>query len=380
MKGSIYKISHRNEETGVNDWPGYCYIGQTRQTKKDRWNQHRNAGLKYAGSTNSRKRGKHARLYEAMSVLRVSNFEIEILAEYASQDENELVIILQEAEANFIEQYDSIAKGWNAKKAVRSSVRNTGDESLYQKAKDHDVAYNSLRHRTITLGEPVGDAIKHLEAKKNRESLVYLYKRQSYKTISEIAESKIHNPNELNKKTIEQRIRKFRERKQLHEEYREEENQLCIYLLEEIFAPTKVREISVKTPDGDIVTGTKKDLHSKLRERFPNSVPKTYQTIIARLNKPNWSNEQAFGFDYPPDLLPIKHLVELEGYSWANGKAPDFVAQDGKPVVLHQTKEIFSNQTQFADTYGLPVDMVSDFLNVKKITPEALLKYKGLTP
>ena len=109
-------------------------------------------------------------------------------------------------------------------------------------------------------------------------------------------------------------------------------------------------------------------------------VPKTYQTIIARGNKPNWSFEQAFGLEYPPDLLPIKSLIESEGYSWANGKAPDFVNQDGKPVVLHQTKEIFSNQIQFADAYGLPADMVSDSLNVKKITPEALLKYKGLTP
>ena len=125
--------------------------------------------------------------------------------------------------------------------------------------------------------------------------------------------------------------------------------------------------------------GNKKDVHVKLLERYPDLVPETYQTIIARGNKANWSLEQAFGLEYPPDLFPVKRLIETDGYAWANGQKPNFVTQDGKPVVLHETKEIFPNQTQFADAYGLTKDMVSDYLNVKKMTPEAFLKYKGLT-
>ena len=32
MKGWIYKITHKNKETGKNDYPAHCYIGQTRVT------------------------------------------------------------------------------------------------------------------------------------------------------------------------------------------------------------------------------------------------------------------------------------------------------------------------------------------------------------
>jgi len=374
MKGWIYKITHRNEFTGKNDWPGFCYIGQTRVTINDRWNQHRNACLKYEGSASSRKRGKHADLYEVMSLVRASNFIIEQLAEHESQDENELVIILEKSEASFIDRYDSIEKGWNVQKATRSAVRNSEVESLSQKAKESGVSYSSLRHRVKNLGESEQDAINHLI--KNM-TLIYKYKRQSFTTIREIAESTIHNPNKLDKKTIEGRIKKLRSKKQLNEDINNETNQLSLNLTEEIFAPTRKREISVKTPDGDTVTGNKKDVHARLRERYPNLVPETYQTIIARGNKPNWSLEQAFGLEYPPDLLPIKQLIETGGYAWANGQKPNFVTQDGKPVILHETKEIFPNQTQFADAYGLPTDMVSDYL--KKMTPEAFLRHKGLT-
>ena len=380
MKGWIYKITHRNELTGQNDWPGYCYIGQTRVTINDRWNQHRNACLKYEGTENSRKRGKHADLYEVMSLVRVSNFVIEQLAEHESQDENDLVTTLEKSEASFIEQYNSIAKGWNAKKAARSAVRNREEESLYQKAKESNVAYNSLRYRIKTLDESVEDAINYLKNKKNDMTTIYRYKRQSFATIREIAESTIHNPNKLDKALIEQRIRNLRLKKQLKEDKNNETNELSLILPDKVFATVKKQDISVKTPDGDTVTGNKKDVHGRLLKRYPNFVPENYQTIVSRTNKPNWSLEQAFGLDYPPDLFPVKHLIEEKGYTWADGQAPNFFTHDGTPVVLEGTKEIFPNQTQFGEAYGLPKDMVSDYLNDKKMTPEAFLKHKGLTP
>jgi len=380
MKGWIYKISHKDAFSGENYFPGFCYIGQTRVTIKDRWNQHRNACQKYEASKNSRRRGKHAALYETMSTIRISNFIIEEIAQHENENENELVTILEKSEASFIEQYNSIAKGWNLKKAARSAVRNREEESLYQKAKESNVAYNSLRYRIKTLDESLEDAINYLKNKKNDMTTIYRYKRQSFATIREIAESAIHNPNKLDKALIEQRIRNLRLKKQLKEDKNNETNELSLILPDKVFATGKKQDISVKTPDGDTVTGNKKDVHGRLLEQYPNFVPKNYQTIVSRTNKPNWSLEQAFGLDYPPDLFPVKHLIEEKGYTWADGQAPNFLTHDGTPVVLEGTKEIFPNQTQFGEAYGLPKDMVSDYLNDKKMTPEAFLKHKGLMP
>ena len=378
MKGWIYKITHCDEITGENEFPTRCYIGQTRKSIKDRWTEHRNACLRYEGTNSSRKRGKHAKLYEVMAITRISNFVIEKLAEHESYDENELVTILVESEASFIDQYDSIEKGWNTKQAARAAVRNPEEESLYQRARENNVAYNSLRHRINNLDESPEDAIAHLKAKKNEMTLIYRYKRQSFATIREIAESTIHNPNSLNKDTIERRIRELREKNQINEDIDKEQNELHLILIEEIFAAVRTREISVKTPDGDTVTGNKKDVHVKLLERYPDLVPENYQTFVSRTNKTNWSLEQASGLEYPPDLLPVKPLIETQGYTWADGQKPNFLTHHGKPVTLHETKEIFPNQAQFAEAYGLPKDMVSDYL--KRVTPEKFLESKGLTP
>jgi hypothetical protein len=379
MKGYIYKITHRDHISGENEFPGRCYIGQTRKSINERWTEHRNACLKYEGSKSLRKSGTHAKLYETMALERIPNFKIEQLAEYESQDQNELIDILYKAEDKYIKKYDSIKKGWNTKQAARSAVRNPEEESLYQKARESNVAYNSLRYRINTLDESVEDAINYLKNKKNDMTTIYRYKRQSFATIREIAESTIHNPNRLNKATIERRIRKLRKKNQINEDIDKEKNELRLILIEEIFAPVITREISVKTPDGDTVTGNKKDVHVKLLKRYPDLVPENYQTFISRTNKTNWSLEQASGLEYPPDLFPIKPLIETKGYTWANGQKPNFLTQDGKPVILHETKEIFPNQAQFAAAYGLPTDMVSDYLNVKKMTPEGFLKHKGLT-
>lgn len=378
MKGWIYKISHKDEATGENKFPSHCYIGQTRVTIKDRWNQHRNACLQYKASKDRRRRGKHADLYEAMSVIRISNFIIEEIAEYECEDENELVTILEQAEASFIDKYDSINSGWNAKRAARSSVRNPNEESLYQIAKENNIAYNSLRHRIKNLNETTDEAIQHLKQKGTELKINYQFKRQSFSTIEQLAKSKIHNPNKLSKKTIEQRIRKLRKQNKLTENEDHSNRRLNVILTDDIFVNSKQSKISVATPDGDKVTGTKKHVHSVLKQRYPELVPETYQTVIARSNKSNWSIEQAFGLDYPPDLKPVKKLIEEEGYVWADDEPPNFVAQDGKPVVMERTKEIFVNQSKFADTYGLPKDMVSDYL--KHMTPEEFLESKGLKP
>ena len=379
MKGWIYKITHRNELTGQNDWPGYCYIGQTRQTIGVRWSEHRNGCLTYEGSRNSRKRGKHAKLYEVMAIVRVSNFVIEQLAEYESQDENELVTMLKDAEASFIEKYDSIKKGWNTQEATRAAVRNTEEQSLSQIAKQHGVACTSLRYRIRTFDETIDVAVNYLKQKKNEPTLIYNYKRQHFHIVRKIAESTIHNPNKLDTERISKRIRTRRSKQELKESYNQEKNELVVFLTDDVFTAV-IKGITVKTPDGETLTGSRTELHQKLLKLYPKKVPKNLTTINSRLKKPHWTNEQSYGLDYPPDLFPVKHLIEEKGYTWADGHAPNFLTHDGTPVVLEGTKEIFPNQTQFGEAYGLPKDMVSDYLNDKKMTPEAFLKHKGLTP
>ena len=139
----------------------------------------------------------------------------------------------------------------------------------------------------------------------------------------------------------------------------------------------KDKNISVTTPDGDVVTGTKKALHDRLKGRFPDQIPQVYQTLVARLGKKNWTTEQAFGFEYPPDLIDVKRLIE-KGYDWVPGK-PDFTRQDSKPVILHSKREVFVSQKAFSEAYGLANDLVSDHI-VSGKTAEEILEYYKLKP
>jgi lambda repressor-like predicted transcriptional regulator len=380
MKGWIYKITHKSKETGENDYPAHCYIGQTRVSIKDRWNQHCNACLNYEPLPLSRQRGKQAALYEAMAVLRIENFVIEQLAEYEQSDESELAIILVESEIRFIDEYDSIEKGWNTKKATKASVRKSGEKTLAALAKENGVAVSSLRHRINKKHETIEQAIAYLANKKNNPSTIYIYKRQRFHTLVEISESKVHNPYSVPRKTIEKKVRDLRKNKTIEQLSDKEENLIILTLTDDIFEPIKSRNISVVTPSGETITGSKKELHESLYYQHPDLVPDKYTTLISRLGKPNWSNEQAFGFEYPPDLMHIKPFIETGGYIWANKEKPDFVRQDGKPVVLHETKEVFLTQTKFADAYGLKIDAVSEMLNEKGMTAIEILRQYGLEP
>ena len=380
MKGWIYKITHKNKETGKNDYPVHCYIGQTRVSIKDRWNQHCNACLNYEPLPLSRQRGKQAALYEAMAVVRIENFAIEQLAEYEHSDESELAILLVESEIRFIDEYDSIEKGWNTKKATKAPVRKSGEKTLAASAKENGVAVSSLRHRINKKQETIEQAIAYLVNKKNNPSTIYVYKRQRFNTLGEISESKVHNPYSVPRKTIEKKVRDLRENKTIEQRSDKEKNLILLTLTDDIFEPIKSRNISVVTPSGETITGSKKELHETLYSEYPDLVPKTRSTLNARLTRPHWSIEQAFGFEYPPDLIHVKTLIETEGYMWANKEQPDFVRQDGKPVVLHETKEVFLTQTKFADAYGLKIDAVSEMLNKKGMTAIEIIRQYGLEP
>ena len=376
-KGWIYKITYRNAKDGINRFPIMCYVGQTRNnTVKDRFTQHKRDARNFVFKSTG-KEGNSAKLHEAMRVAGIENFGVEILEEFSYKDEAQLVSELNSAESKYISKFDSINLGWN-KVAAPQSARTTQstDFNLAKAARDNDVHPNSLRHRINEMGETIEEAIRHLKNLATEPTIIYEYKRQHFSNIKEISESKIHNRHEVSRKTLEIRIRKLKEQK-LFQEIDDEKNKIIYKLPESIFKKVKDKNISVTTPDGEVVTGTKKALHDRLKGRFPDQVPQVYQTLVARLGKKNWTAEQAFGFEYPPDLIDVKPLIE-EGYDWVPGK-PDFTRQDSKPVILHSKREVFVSQKAFSEAYGLANDLVSDHI-VSGKTAEEILEYYKLKP
>lgn len=381
--GWIYKITSKDANDGRNYYPLYCYIGQTRGGTRDkalekRFNQHKREAENYKPPTKkSKKVRKLARLHEAMHNSRPENFVVEPLEEITDADEEQLIGKLNAAEAKWIAKFDSTNVGWNTV-AAPQTARTTHSKgfNLAKTARDNDVHPNSLRHRINKKEETVEEAINHLKQLAAEPNIVYEYKRQRFKTIKEISKSKIHNKNKISKKTLETRIRNLKKEK-LFQKKDDEKNTIIYKLPEIIFEKVKDNNISVTTPDGEVVTGTKKTLHDHLKGRFPDQVPQVYQTLVARLGKKNWTTEQAFGFEYPPDLIEVKQLIE-KGYKWVPAE-PDITRQNSKPVILHSKREVFISQTDFSEEYGLEDSSVSEQFRSGK-TAEEILEYYKLKP
>jgi hypothetical protein len=376
LSGWIYKITHKDAKDGKNRFPKMCYIGQHRGTTiQTRFNQHKNDAKKFEHSESGRREGKFAKLHETMRIARVENFIIEELETFKTEDEHELVEFLNSAETRYIKKFDSIVTGWNSVEAPQTvRVRSSTDESLVQIANKNGIVYNSLRHRVNNMNETIEEAVEHLTNLENPSK--YLYKRQVFDDIGKLSKSNIHNPNDINRKTLEVRIRKLKKKNKLERHFDEDESSFIYILPDSIFKEvTRRKKHSVTTPDGEVVNGPITDLHKKLVERYPDNVPVGYTTVQGRMNKPHWNIQQAFGFDYPPDLMEVKSLIEDEGYKWAVEK-PDFKRQNSKPVILNSKKEIFSSQNEFSETYGLANDLVSDHITAGKTAEEVLIYYK----
>ena len=258
-------------------------------------------------------------------------------------------------------------------------MRRSNEKSLAQVATENGIAYSSLKYRMTEKEGTIDEAVVYLKNLKNAPKTIYIYGRQRFENIISLSESKIHNPEKVRQKTLEQRIRNLKN-SELEPKFDEQNPEIVYSLPEKIFEPARKHpHRSVTTPDGKTLTGTIKNLHDELKEAYPDLVPSGYTTVQGRIKKPNWTIEQAFGFEYPPDLLEIKPLIEEKGYTWACNK-PDFKKQNSKPVVLHSRKEVFTSQEEFCKTYkGLKTDLVSDHITAGK-TAEEILKYYGLVP
>ena len=377
MKGWIYKISHKRKKDGKNLFPSFCYIGQHRgKSILDRFRGHKNDAKNFERREIKDKEGKHAKLHEVMRVCNPVNFVIESLEEFEHTEEIELINLLNKAELKYQKEYNSIEEGWNVVDAPQiKRIKQSGEKTLAQIARENEVSYTSLSHRINKMGETIEEGIKHLQTYSKKTIIKYEFKRQIFDNIRKISESKLHNKNKLDKKTIELRIRKLKKSDQLKIKTNRDKNEKVYVLIDEIFESTRKHNVyKVKTPEGDIVTGLIIDLHKDLLKRFPNQVPEKYTTVQGRLRKDNWNVQQAFGFEYPPDLIKIKPLIENQGYKWAVEK-PDFRRSGSyKPVIFESTKEIFLSQKEFSNEYGIANDLVSDHLKAGK-TPEEVRDY-----
>jgi len=379
MKGFIYKISHKDSETGINKFQESCYIGQTRVTVKDRWNQHQRACLDFSSDQSLRSKGKSADLYEMMSVIRIENFIIDTLEEFNANTEDSLLGLLDKAENNYIDKFNSIDNGWNKVKPPKNRVSRSNKKSLKQVALENSIAYTSLDYRMTKLNETEEDAITHLKKISNEPDILYEYGRQRFKNIRLLAESKIHNPKSIDKKTIERNIRKLKKTGELKIVIDSIKNE-CIYqITEQVFVAKKKKKISVIALNGKTYKGSITELHRELLIEFHEIVPKNYTTVQGRLLK-GWTPREAFGFDYPPNFKDEQILI-AKGYKWANGK-PDFTSKefvDSNTIILEIKKEIFASQKEFAETYLLKEDHVS--LCIKKgMNAEKILILNKLEP
>ena len=377
-KGYIYKISHNQSGKENHYLPDKCYIGQTYQEVEVRWRQHKSEAIKYDPTVNTRP-SKAAKLYEAMRVLGVENMKIECLEEVEYHNEQDLINELDRLEAAYINQFNSIESGWNKVKAPRRRTARGDRTNLADMARNSGVSYTSLLRRVNQLNETPKEAVKHL---KGLTSTVYIYKRQTYQDIGAVADSQTAKVAGLRRKTIEQRIRKAREEGRLKIETGETASLLLVYLDEEIFMPSREREsLRLLLPDGLELVGTIKSIFDELvmmdaADKYRLPVPNNYTTVQARLLRKSkgWTIQQAFGLDVPPSFNSVKHLVEEKGYRWVPDRP---ISDEGAPLVVHSTKEVFISQDAFCDEFPLSKYQVSDRIAEGK-DGDAILEHYGL--
>jgi hypothetical protein len=118
--------------------------------------------------------------------------------------------------------------------------------------------------------------------------------------------------------------------------------------------------IEVALPDGSIRKFQSfKELHESLAEEF--DIP-PYSTIVAYVRQKGYTVEQALGFQKSPweeKYQKYDDLVLNQGYIYVGERM-----EQSTPVVLEQTKEIFTSVKLLARTYDLDYTSLSEKLNV----------------
>tara|TARA_B100000768_G_C11233755_1_gene356275 strand:+ start:50 stop:1249 length:1200 start_codon:yes stop_codon:yes gene_type:complete len=389
FKGRVYKISCTEPDVSQ------VYIGQTIGTLKTRWNSHKRKAGEFPNNFNSKKFDqKAAKLYRAMNLFHSSQLEIEELESHEYEDKNELRNKLNERENYFIEQFDSIKKGWNKIYAskIELPLEQDIEETWSSIANKFSVDVRKLMHQVNKNELSIEEAVKTIREREKKPTRQYSYGMQTYAFIKELLP---YDKNKIGKKNIERRIRDFIKNNKLKIILHKDKNIQTIYLIDDIFNLISLREKTIKviTPDANQEEGTITDLHQKLLSLYPDYVPDAYVTIQNRLNKKHpkktWTPEQAFGFRFPPGLEEVENRIKNEDYQWGeiNGviKIPSFKKEPNRtakpnPIILHPIKRVYLTEKDWCDAYKL-----SDRKTIKKLrdegkTNEEILEYYGKKP
>ena len=123
-----------------------------------------------------------------------------------------------------------------------------------------------------------------------------------------------------------------------------------------------------------IIEETREDVRDRLI-RLGRKVP-GMSTINQRINRDQWSLDQAFGTKVPPNYADKEYLVVDKGYKWFPEKPTQ--SWDRKPLVYDIEKRVYISQSHFAKAHSLPNDYVSDHLKLGLKPAEIIEKYRFL--
>ena len=99
-RGYIYKVTNKKN--------GKVYIGQTMISIKIRWNRHKNHSFK------PNRNDYNVKFHKAIRKYGTDSFEIEELEMFEAKDKQSLLVLLNEAEINYINKFDSFNNGYNS--------------------------------------------------------------------------------------------------------------------------------------------------------------------------------------------------------------------------------------------------------------------------
>jgi len=377
FSGRIYRIWSNHEDS-----IGKVYIGQTTKLLQERWNGHKRDSKNLISKKNpSSEKGGAAKLHKAMNIIGLESIKIKELEVYVYEDRSELLNKLNERENYLIKKYDCIEKGWN--KQWASKIKRTVGEDLKETreiiAKKYNVPIRSLTYQINKNGHSIEEAVEAIKKLNKNLTRKYSYGMQLYGFISELEK---HNKHNVPIKTLESRIRNRIKDGSLKKIL--ENNIQTVFLVDSIFKPiTQLKEKSVVTPDGIFTEKTLEKLHDKLLPLYPLLVPDNLGTIRSRWSKKNWSNEQTFGFRYPPGYEEVEDLIANENYKWGelDGeiKIPNFkkLKSKSEPIIMHTQKVIYFSINDWCNAYKL-----TDKKKIKKLfdegkSPEDVLKHYG---
>ena len=375
--GFIYRIYHQNKNNGENIYLDKSYIGQTYTSLEKRFKEHIRSAKKYSPDPQKPSTANGAKLYEAMRIIGFEHFQIEELESFIDEDLANIATKLNSSERSYILKFNSIENGWNKvlpsgeKKARRSS-----ENSIKRIAEDHGIPYTTLLTRLHKSNKTAEQIAMEIISDPTRKTVKYFYGRKLYATIRELSEDKRINPKFLNKKTIEQRIKI--QKSNNPETVREgDQNNVIVEVLDKVFVAKKQSQklIELTLPNGYKLKGNLTTLHAICCEEFPETTPKSYTTVQARMSgrqKVHWTAEEAFGFKPPPQYREVNSLISEQGYRWMPHAPEDNV---GTPVVVHAFKEVYISQSHFGKEFKIQADMVSDYFKAGMTADDILEKF-----